>query len=988
MSKRTSRRPEKKTTSSRFSCGKTILALCIGAAIQPAAWAQSADQPAAPAAQQADELDTVVVTGIRGALKKAQDIKRDADTHVDAISASDISALPDVSVLEALQRVPGISIERFAAKDDPDHFSTEGSGITLRGLPNTRSEFNGRDTFSANSGRGLSFQDVSPELLGSVQVFKNQTADMVEGGISGTVNLITRKPLDSSKRLINFSLQGNYGDLEGKSTPSGSALFSDSWDVAAGEVGILASVAYSDLDFRSDGAQFGKTVETRTATATTPGSGLFAPINAGIRSTSTNRKRKGASLAFQFRNTDRTFEALAEYIRSDSSTTWLERAFFSDDSTGTLAPGAVFNGPLFSSGTITGLNSAIGPQTRNSDTNAVVDDFSVKLDFNPTDKLSISTDLQYIKSTTDAVDLSVFGGMIGGPNATLSNGGPSPRISFTAPTGSTQTNAQYFADPNNYFWRGAMDHIEDSEGDEFAVRADLEYQLESELFRSVEAGLRFSERDQTTRWSNYNWGNISESWTGNGRATFAGAATQSGFSNTQVGPFSFNSGGGLPNGLPGGSALFADPSLVTNYANFRRAFDGLGPRVNRRGLSERPGAIGSYLPSEINGTNERNTAAYVRFNFETDTEHRFGGNVGFRYVIQDTRVAGGINFIDPRTTEPTVLATLPAGALQFLNDFQRNESARSSFRALLPSLNLKYEITPDLLLRFGMSKALSFPDLGNLRYNYSVGLQTRGGPNGGPQVFDRFFQSSGNPFLKPMTSNNLDLSLEWYFSDNGYISGAVFYKDIQNFFSNNTVETRVTNPGSGVTQTVSIDQPVNIGQASVKGFEVGYQQFFDSLPGIWSGLGLQFNYTYLETSKIPQQNLRAVQAGSADDASRASIPFDNLPLQSLSKHQYNIVGLFQNDSWEGRLAYNWRDDYLLTIREVNLALPTFAKDIGQLDGSVFYRINPNWQVGLQGSNLLQDEVVTENQVNPEGLRAFRSSFVYDRRYTLVVRGTF
>jgi iron complex outermembrane recepter protein len=663
----------------------------------------------------------------------------------------------------------------------------------------------------------------------------------------------------------------------------------------------------------------------------------------------------------------------------------LERAFFSDDASGTLSPNAVFNGPLFSSGTITGVNSAIGPQTRNSDTDAVVDDFSLKLNFKPTDNLSISSDLQYVRSTTDAVDLSVFGGMIGGPSITLSNGGASPRVVFGAPTGSTQTAAQYYADPNNYFWRAAMDHVEESEGDEFAARVDLDYQLDSDLFRSVEAGLRFSERDQTTRWSNYNWGNLSESWTGNGRATFAGSRTTSGFSNNQASQFSFGSfHNGSVGGLPGGVGLFANPSLVTNYANFRRNFD--VPGVFRSSLSGRAGADGFFIPAEINSTNEQNTAAYVRFNFETDTEHRFGGNVGFRYVKQDTRVDGGIIFTAPNNLQPSVLATLPPGALQFVNGFSKREDVKSSYEAILPSLNLKYEISPDFLLRFGMSKALAFPDLGNLRYNYNINLQTQ--TVGGNTVFRRFFQSSGNPFLKPMKSDNLDLSLEYYFSDNGYISAALFYKDIQDFFSNNTVARQVTNPGSGNTQTVFVDQPINIGQATVKGFELGYQQFFDQLPGIWSGLGLQFNYTYLETSDVPQQNLRPVQSGDPTDADRASIPFTNLPLQGLSKHQYNLVGLFQNDKFEARLAYNWRDDYLLTIREVNIGLPTFAKDIGQLDGSIFYRLNGNWQIGLQGSNLLQDEVVTENQVNATGLRAFRSSFIYDRRYTFVVRGTF
>ena len=230
------------------------------------------------------------------------------------------------------------------------------------------------------------------------------------------------------------------------------------------------------------------------------------------------------------------------------------------------------------------------------------------------------------------------------------------------------------------------------------------------------------------------------------------------------------------------------------------------------------------------------------------------------------------------------------------------------------------------------------------------------------------------------------MSLEYYFSDSDYFSAGLFYKDIKDFFSNNTIETAVTN--NGATQIVDIDQPVNIGKASLSGVELSYQQFFDNLPGIWSGLGMQMNYSYLDPSSVPQQNLRPVQAGSPDDAVRASIPFVDLPLQGLSKNQFNLVGLFQNEKIEMRLAYNWRDDYLLTIREVNIGLPTFAKDRGQLDGSFFYKITPSLQLGLQGSNLLSEEVVTENQVNTAGLRVFRSSFNFDARYTLVLRGQF
>lgn len=972
------------------NCRRAILALCIGAALNAPAWAQQSaseeDQEEASEAAREDstELETIVVTGIRGALMRAQDMKREADTHVDAISAVDISALPDVSVLEALQRIPGISIERFAAKDDPDHFSTEGSGVTLRGLPNTRSEFNGRDTFSANSGRGLSFQDVPPELIGSVEVFKNQTADMIEGGISGSINLNTRKPLDTDSRMLQFSAQANYGDLEDEVTPSFSGLFSNVWDVGGGRMGFLASLARSDLDFRSDGAQFGAHVEQGTD------SGLYAPINAGIRTTSTNRKRDGASIALQYENADRTFDITGEYLRSDSDNNWVEYAFFSDDAGSSPSADTVYDSQgRFLSGTLQGVASGLGPQTRGSKGNALVEDFSLNANFRPTDRLSLTADVQYVDSSTDIIDLSVFGGLArqdGGPsgvNIDLVRRGGTPRINFRAPNGSTQSDEAYFADPANYFWRAAMDHIEESEGDELAFRFDADYDLEGDFFREVEAGIRSAERDQTTRWSTYNWGNLSETWTGNGLASFAGGPTSSGFQLNQTGPFSFGSfHNGNVGGLPGGVGIFPNAGLVTNFDAFRQSFD--VPGVFRGSLSGRPGADGFYIPAEINGTNEQNSAAYVRLNFENDAEHRFGGNVGLRYVKLDTQVNGGITF-PTLNLSPEVAATLPPEVVAFANGASSTEAARSSYDTFLPSLNLKYELAPDLLLRFGASKAIAFPDLGNLRYNYNIAadIQTN---DDGTAVLNRFFQSSGNPFLKPMESNNYDLSLEYYFGDADYLALGVFHKDIKNFFSNNTIETEVTN--NGVTQLVDIDQPINIGEATISGFEFSYQQFFDQLPGIWSGLGVQFNYTFLDPSDVPQQNLRPVQSGTSDDPTRASIPFDNLPLQSLSEHQYNLVGIFQNDKWEARLAYNWRDDYLLTIREVNIGLPTFAKEYGQLDGSLFYRFNETWQAGLQASNLLQDDVITENQVNSEGLRVFRSSFIFDTRYTFVVRGTF
>ena len=185
----------------------------------------------------------------------SQEIKKEADTVVDSITASDIGAFPDKSVAEALQRMSGVTVTRFAASGDTTHFSAEPSGVVIRGLPQVRSEFNGRDSFNANSSRGLSFGDVSPELMAGVDTYKNATADMIEGGIAGTVNLRTHVPFDSEGFVAAFSAELGYGDLAEEAKPAGSFLISNRWDTGIGEFGLMANAAYSEVITESQGVQ-------------------------------------------------------------------------------------------------------------------------------------------------------------------------------------------------------------------------------------------------------------------------------------------------------------------------------------------------------------------------------------------------------------------------------------------------------------------------------------------------------------------------------------------------------------------------------------------------------------------------------------------------------------------------------------------------------------------------------------------------------------
>ncbi len=953
--------------------GALSLAVATALSANPSARAQEAV---------GEMVEEIVVVGVRGSLTNARDIKQNADTFVDAISASDVSALPDVSVLEALQRVPGIVVERFAAPNDPDHFSTEGSGAILRGLPQTRTSLNGRDTFSANNSRGLSFQDIPPELIGSVKVFKNQTADVVEGGISGTIDIVTRKPFDSNERILAFSTQANNGDIAGETTFGGALLFSDRHELASGaEFGVLFSYSNTDLDFRSDGVEAGRHV--LVADAAGAGQDRFVPINAGIRSTFTEREREGMAATVQFANPDDTLAGTLEYIRSDSGNVWLEHAFFSDDAARGGLTGAAFDDDSFVSGTLVDIANGLGPQTRGSNGASLVEDLSFNLEFTPGDRLTLSADAQYVDARSSITDMSIFGGLMpvggAGINIDVDLGQSVPDVAFRAPAGATQGDAGYFADPANFFWRAAMEHVEVSEGDELALAFDADYELESDFFRSVETGVRFAERDQVARWSTYNWGNLSEAWNG-GFATFDGMRNGAAFDAPAFEEFAFDDfhGGNAAGiaGMPGGAALFPAANLVSNYDTFLAEIEPFG----RTALSERAGVVEEfYLPAEINRTNERNTAAYVKLNFGSPFA-LFEGNAGLRYVKVDTSVAGGRIF--PTLNERTAMfATADEAA--FANGNSVTDESGSSYSTVLPSFNFKWGFTDSALLRFGYSKGIAFPDLGALRFNYNINPNTQNDAMGNPDIIG-WRQISGNPFLEPMESHNIDIAIENYFDDSDFVAFGLFWKDITNFFATDTIPVTVTNPSSGITQVVEINQPVNIGQAAIKGVEFNYQQFYDSLPGALANLGVQFNLTYVDQGSVPNQNIRLVEP----DAARSSIPFEGLPLQSVSEVSYNLVGVYASDRFEGRLAYNWRDDYLLTIRQVNLGLPVFAEARGQLDGSFFYRINDNWQIGMQATNLLKEEVVTNMQLEQGGTSVFRSSFVFDRRFAFLVRGRF
>ncbi|WP_202192014.1 TonB-dependent receptor plug domain-containing protein [Sphingomonas sp. MM-1] len=296
--------------------------------------AEAANAAPAEAADRENPSDIVVV-GVRGALASAQNIKKNADTVVDSITATDIGAFPDKSVSEALQRVPGITVSRLQSSDDSTHPSGEPTSVLVRGLPQVRTEFNGRDSFSADASRGLNFNDVSPELMAGVDVYKNQTAEMIEGGIAGTVNLRTRLPFDQDGLLVSGNLKGNYGDRSDKWTTEYSGIVSYSKETDAGRFGLMANYARSHVVTRTESVIMDKIDTYCSAGALAPDgeTGIIGPdgnvvctanpfggnnwafIPDGVRFSQVDydRTRHGVALAAQYENPTGNFRATAQY---------------------------------------------------------------------------------------------------------------------------------------------------------------------------------------------------------------------------------------------------------------------------------------------------------------------------------------------------------------------------------------------------------------------------------------------------------------------------------------------------------------------------------------------------------------------------------------------------------------------------------------------------------------------------------------------------
>jgi TonB-dependent receptor len=1085
-----------------FALG-TASAIAISVATAAPALAQDADaeEQAAEEAVAADpNQPEIVVRGFPAALATSQNVKRNADTFVDSISAEDIGALPDRSVAEALQRVPGVNIGRFEKPSDPDRFSVEGTGVIVRGLNFVRSELNGRDIFSANGGTVLNFNDVSPELLGRVDVFKNLTADMVEGGIAGTVNLVTRKPLDRPGTHISGTLEANYGDFAEEWSPGFSVLGSTTFETDAGTLGVQVGYAKSELISRTDASQVadpcyrpasltGSCFRVRPVgsggiggtpqfdeTNFPPAGALVVPKGAGVRTTDLERDREAISGVLQYESPDRSFLVTAEWLSAETRFFTKENAaiaLVNDDSLFPV-PATGSNWEFDENGQFVRgiLSQRIGDAYANPfgrggiplellrferETRAKTQDISIDVDWSITDRLRVNFEAQHIES--DLRQDSVIGTMSTWANIDLDVSGEVPQVQFLAPPGAP---ADYFTSGRNTYYWFLLDSIARNEGQLDSLRFDGEYDISEEgFFKQVKFGARWSDRDQTTRDTNFStWGNLSAVWAGRAGCApwnagpgcaatggfqpgryFTGLPGQEfaiaggafvdefpGFSNLNA---PFDNGfqrGNAPAPLPGGGFFFGGDDFLGEYLSGTSArqaqainvfsqtpnpFFGVQNRTFNNALTGEVLACDPFCTPEISTVAETTKAAYARVDYGTDFDNgwKLVGNFGLRYVETQIEAAGligfpnGAFFDDPgaggngdgvvQVTEvQQSCGRAPPGNIPGycqLSLARQVEFAAAhtgevvlddrtiTFDNWLPSFNALLDTGDGLLFRFAVSKGISRPDLAAFRSGGGMGDNTGNlVASGTLETGALFALSTGNRDLLPIESWNYDLSVEWYFDRVGSLTISGFLKDIKGIVDRGANIVNFVSP-SGTSLDVEVTGPSNQQDGLLKGVEIAYQQTFDFLPGLLSGLGTQLTYTYVDGSDFTNTNLGNNQS-----------PFAALqPLAGISEHTVNATLFYEKDWFSARAAYNWRSDFLITPRDDIFPFsPIWGESTGQLDASMFVTVMEGLKLGVQGVNLLDEVFSTSQVIDFDGTRVQRSAFRNDRRFTFLARFDF
>lgn len=829
----------------------------------PATPAQSPDAPTNVAAQSGPDQNSIVVTGQRRALQSARNVKRNSPQIVDAIVAADIGKLPDIAVSDTAARIPGIQVTR-------DH--GEAGQVLLRGLdrPFYTTTYNGREIFTAET-RSVALQDFPSGAIAALEAFKTSTADLIEPGIAGEVNVRSRRPFD----FKGFEIDGSFWELHPRQSrdwnPNGNILITDRWRVGEGEMGALLNFSYTNMHYRdsiSSNAFFVAPFANNTRSPDWP----------FIEYDEAHRYRPSLNGAIQWRpSPDLEFyaEGLWQGFRQKIEDRHFEQPLWGGQTYTNIVtqPGT----DLVESGTVFNPRRGEGWQggTFNK-TNTYQFAAGGRYDAGP---LRITADVARTNSTftgsTESVDYRLCPSLPG--NNDPFNCGQTVNFVIGAPGQIPSFNLVGFdpSNPNNYAFRGLFEENQQAKGKDWQGRLDFDYQTGLNFLPKLQWGVRYVDRDASRFYGSR--------YSRDPATRLPGFPDVFGTPITQV-PLDYEL---FSPGFRGAdNPPFPTSWLAPTYSSIRNNIVQLRQFVGF--LTDTPPA---YDPTASFTANEKSLAGYVQANWALN----FGGvavdgQLGLRGVHADRNIHG------------TQRADTPGGFVFTPVD----DTSKETY--WLPNINATIHFTRDVQLRLAATKTRTRPQFGDLNPSISIGRPPDPNSCNPAVVICETTATSGNPRLKDLKSTNYDASLEYYFSPTGFASVAAFDHELEGFVTSSSF---VSGEVGGF--PLRVFAPINSGKGHVRGFEAQVNTFFDFFGPEWlRWFGVQANVTHLNASaKYPRPVLRVDPLGNPILGNLVNDPTDQItrPLINVSKWSYNIIGMFEHGPVSVRLAYNKRSPY-------------------------------------------------------------------------------
>ncbi|WP_296952416.1 TonB-dependent receptor [uncultured Massilia sp.] len=757
-------------TVARTAIASAVAMLAMGLVAQARAQdSRQAGAGAGPQPERPGDAQTVIVTGVRAALEQSLRQKRNADAVVEVVTAEDIGKMPDKNVADAIQRLPGVNTQSSAGGEggfgENDRVSLRGTSPSLQ-----QTLFNGHaistgdwfvlNQIGGNVGRSSSFSLLPSELVGSIVVQKSATADLVEGGVSGAINVITRRPLDFKQALtVEGSVQANYNDLAGKTEPQVSALVS--WKNPANNFGVLLQGFSEKQSVRRDGQEIlGYTPISATSAAARANpqlAGVVVPTFIGAALFEQTKKRQGGAFDIEAKpSRDFGIDLNGFYSKLEAphqNTNWLAAPANSINSAG-LIP----QNPTIRNGTLVGAGFAsnsgevdniyrpdAGGESWYVDLNGrwrVSDDLSFTGKIGKTHGVGYDRNDVYYQNNVD-------GGMVYGLN------GLSP-ATVSYPGGTTNK-------PGSTAWAGGGEA--QSVDQEKYAQADGEWRLRGDTVQAVRFGARWTDHKRTaehpleTRPGELGFSNPGPAWNGEKYPSDFGSDLGGSIFNDY---FKYNGAAlGAWGAVPGNRLL--DYTLRHNW-------------LDEFQVGEKTAAL--YGMADFSG-------------------ERWSGNIGLRAV----------------ETRQTTIVNLPGGTTPITGSAfgpYTPTTYKRTYRDYLPSANIKFDARADLVVRAGIAKTMARPDYSALGGSVSLNDDALSG-------------SGGNVNLDPIRAVNYDLSAEWYYMPKALLSAGVFYMDFSSIVAQGTSTGSYYNNKRGVFTEYQITSPYNTG-AKNKGVELSWQQ--------------------------------------------------------------------------------------------------------------------------------------------------------------------